>query len=1143
LESKTKRIGYKIEQVSDKILISFMNVENLETGLFRVSFSEYVLKEILGERETSYSSNPYETNYYKYLRNKYCLEKEIYIYSKNTEEDNSYNEFREMLTLIEGDFETIKKVIAKSGYKKVTMDNLGEMLEEVTNFVKDKKDINREFKLSGSYESGLAGDRYEMKLKNELKQSEIAKECAEWIRKKVEVRAYDEEHALPQKMYIMEQNEGEDSYIFGSSDFTSSGLGVVSSNKSEMNTYMKDTASTQTMLDLFNKAWSDNEKVKDVKKALLESLEVVYRENTSEFIYFVTLYNIFKDYLSDLTEEEIVKSKTGFKDSVVWNKLYNFQKDGVLGAIDKLEKYNGCILADSVGLGKTFEALAIIKYYELRNNRVLVLCPKKLRENWLVYRGNRRDNILGEDRLNYDVLNHTDLSRYTGHSGDINLEEVYWENYDLIVIDESHNFRNNNNSKENKETRYSRLLNQIIKKGVKTRVLMLSATPVNNRMNDLKNQIAFATEGNDKALSADGIKSIEQTLRKAQMAFNKWNDLEEDKSVESLLEMLEVDYFKLLDMLTIARSRKHIQKYYDTTSIGKFPERLKPINVKADVDTKNDFIKLAELNKLIKSLNLAIYSPMKYVLPSKVEQYSKKYDTNMGKTVFKQTDREESLVHLMRINILKRMESSIHSFAITVLKILKNIEGTLEKINTFEDFVEELDVEELDIEDNRLDGVLIGSKNVKIHLKDIDKIRWESELEADKVILEKILKEANKITVERDKKLVELQELIKQKVENPLNKENKKIIIFTAFADTAKYLYNNISTYILDELGLYSAIVTGSDNPKTNLKGVKTEFNNILTNFSPRSKERRDKDKPEIDILIATDCISEGQNLQDCDYLINYDIHWNPVRIIQRFGRIDRIGSQNEVIQLVNFWPNMELDEYINLESRVSGRMVMLDMSATGEENIIEEKTTMNDLEYRKKQLKQLQDQVPDIEDINGNISITDLSFNDFKMDLVNYMKNHKELLEKAPTGMYAIAKSNIDEAVKGVIFCLKKINQNIKPSEYNTLNPYFFVYIKDNGEILLNFIQSKKILDIYKKLCSGKKELYSDLIKEFNQETNNAKDMKKFTDFLEKTVENIVGKEEEKGIESLFSFDKTTLSKSVQNMDDFELISFLVIK
>ena len=497
----------------------------------------------------------------------------------------------------------------------------------------------------------------------------------------------------------------------------------------------------------------------------------------------------------------------------------------------------------------------------------------------------------------------------------------------------------------------------------------------------------------------------------------------------------------------------------------------------------------------------------------------------------------------MRINILKRMESSIYSFAITVSKILKNIDLTLEKLNNFEDIEENFNIEELDIDDTRLDSVLIGSKKVKVHLQDIDKIKWESELEGDKLILEKILNEANKITTDRDKKLIELQKLIKKKVENPLNKENKKIIIFTAFADTAKYLYENISKYVLDELGLYSAIVTGSDRPKTNLKGISTEFNNILTNFSPKSKERRDKDKPEIDILIATDCISEGQNLQDCDYLINYDIHWNPVRIIQRFGRIDRIGSQNEVIQLVNFWPNMELDEYIHLESRVSGRMVMLDMSATGEENIIEERTTMNDLEYRKKQLIQLQEQVPDIEDINGNISITDLSFNDFKMDLVNYMKNNKELLEKAPTGMYAIAKSNIDEAVKGVIFCLKQINENIKPSEYNTLNPYFFVYIKDDGEILLNFIQSKKILDIYKKVCSGENELYPELIKEFNEETNNAKDMSKFTDFLEKTVENIVGKEEEKGIESLFSFDKTTLNKSIQNMDDFELISFLVIK
>lgn len=1011
-------------------------------------------------------------------------------------------------------------------------------------FVKNKKDINREFKLSGSYERGLAGDRYEMKLKNELKQSEIAKECANWIREKVEVRAYDEEYPLPQKMYLMENKKDESACIFGSSDFTSSGLGLVPSKKLEANTYIKDFIYTQQLLNQFELYWNDKDKVKDVKTYLLKSLEEVYKENNPEFIYFVTLYNIFKDYLNDLSEEDIIKTKTGFKESVVWNKLYNFQKDGVLGAIDKLEKYHGCILADSVGLGKTFEALAVIKYYESRNSRVLVLCPKKLRENWLTYKGNRRDNILERDRLNYDVLNHTDLSRYSGYSGEINLEKIYWENYDLIVIDESHNFRNNNNKRDDKETRYSRLLNQIIKKGVKTKVLMLSATPVNNRMTDLKNQIAFATEGNEFALADYGIKSIDQTLRKAQLVFNKWNELpEERKNLETLLEMLETDYFKLLDMLTIARSRKHIQKYYDTTHIGKFPERLKPINIKNDIDTQNDFIDLDELNKLIRALNLAIYSPMKYILPSKIAEYSKKYDTKTGKSVFRQIDRETSLIHLMRINILKRMESSIHSFGITISKILKNIDITLEKLNKSQDIEENLDIDDLELDDPRLDSVMIGSKNVKVFIQDIDKIKWRAELEGDRAILERIMIEAFKIQPHRDKKLEELKDLIREKVKTPINEGNKKVIIFTAFADTAKYLYDNIADWGLEELGLYSAVITGSDNPKTNLKGMKGEFNNILVNFSPKSKGREATDRAEIDILIATDCISEGQNLQDCDYLINYDIHWNPVRIIQRFGRVDRIGSKNEVIQLVNFWPNMELDEYINLEARVSGRMVMLDMSATGEENVIVDSGEMNDLEYRKKQLKQLQDQVVDLEDIGGGISITDLTFNDFKMDLVNYMKNNKEILEKAPTGMYAVAKSNIEEAERGVIFCLKQINEEIKPSEFNTLNPYFLVYVKESGEVLLNFIQSKKILDIYKKVCLGENSLFPDLISEFNRETNNAKDMSKFTNFLEKTVENIVGKEEEKGLDSLFSFGETMLNNSVQNMDDFELISFLVIK
>lgn len=1013
-------------------------------------------------------------------------------------------------------------------------------------FIKEKKDINREFKLSGSYERGLAGDRYEMSLKNELKQSEIAKECADWIRTKVEVRAYDEEYPLPQKMYLMENKKQESSCIVGSSDFTSGGLGLVSSSKPEMNTYIKDNSYTNQMINQFNMFWNDSSKVKDVKNSLLESLEGVCRENTPEFIYFVTLYNVFKDYLDNLSEEDIVKSKTGFKNTTVWNKLYQFQKDGVLGAIDKLEKYNGCIIADSVGLGKTFEALAVIKYYELRNDRVLVLCPKKLRENWLAYKGNRKDNILINDRLNYDVLNHTDLSRYHGMSGEIDLDKIYWENYDLIVIDESHNFRNNS-ARGDKETRYSRLLNKVLKEGTKTKVLMLSATPVNNKMTDLKNQIYFATEGIDNALEFHGIRSIEQTLRKAQMAFNKWNELQDElKTLETLLEHLEMDYFKLLDMLTIARSRKHIEKYYDMSSIGKFPTRLKPINKKVRIDSEDKFIPLSELNKSIRTLSLGIYSPLKYVLPTKAKEYSDRYDTKVkGGTgsVLKQSDREESLVHLMRINLLKRLESSIHSFGLTTAKILTQIDTAIKKIDTHSKSIENINIEDIDIDDPGMEDLLIGSKKVKVLLKDIDLIRWREELVRDRSILERVLIETNKVKTTSDQKLIELKELITKKIENPINNGNKKVIIFTAFADTARYLYENINEYVHNKHGLYTALITGSDVPKSTLK-IRMELNNVLTNFSPKSKERKDSGT-EIDILIATDCISEGQNLQDCDYLINYDIHWNPVRIIQRFGRIDRLGSINNLIQLVNFWPNLELDEYINLESRVSGRMVMLDMSATGEENVIDTSNKgMNDLDYRKKQLTQLQEQVVDLEDMSGGISITDLTFNDFKMDLVNYLKENKTIVETAPTGMYAIARSNTEEANGGVIFCLKQINTEIKPSEHNPLNPYFLVYINDNDEVMYNFIQSKKILDLYKKICSGNDNLHEELIQTFNNDTDNARDMNKFATNLERVVENIVGKEEEKGIDSLFSFGATTLSNSMaQNMDDFELVSFLVIK
>ena len=1022
---------------------------------------------------------------------------------------------------------------------------------------KEVKEEKREFLLRKKYrETSLAGNEYEIALKNELNQGVIAKEFAQWIKEKVEIKSVKDNKDRPQIMFkgISIQNETDESVIQGSLDFDASGLGYAPSPVYVMNHFTKDKVSTQQFIGWFNQFWDNEEFVEDIKSEVLDSIQTMYKENTPEFIYFVTLYNIFREYLDEFDEDKIIKGKTGFKDTIIWNKLYKFQKDGVLGAIEKLEKYNGCVIADSVGLGKTFEALAIIKYYELRNDRVLVLCPKKLRDNWTLYTQNDTRNILLEDRFRYDVLNHTDLSRSSGMSGSIDLRTINWGNYDLVVIDESHNFRNNQ-ARNDKETRYSRLMKEIIKKGVNTKVLLLSATPVNNKMNDIKNQIAFITEGNDKHFENEGIKSIEATLRKAQTIFNKWVKLpEEDRTTQTFLEMINFDYFKLLDTITIARSRKHIEKYYNMSEIGKFPERLKPMNIHTEIDTKGDFEAISSINKKILRLNLAVYSPLKYVLPQKREIYSNKYDIKVqnGKSVFKQTDREQSIVHLMRVNLLKRLESSINSFTITLERILYQVEKGIEGLEkNISPEYEHLSIDDIN-NDEQLNDLLVGNK-VKVLISDVDRIRWKQDLLEDKEILENLLKEAKKISVERDAKLEKIKEVIQNKIENPINPENKKVIIFTAFADTAKYLYENINKWAYTNYNVYSALITGAGGNKTNFPKIKAEISDILINFSPKSKERSkvfENINGEIDILIATDCISEGQNLQDADFLVNYDIHWNPVRIIQRFGRIDRLGSQNDKIQLVNFWPHMELDEYINLEARVSGRMILLDVSATGEENVIEydENKKMNDLDYRKKQLKQLQESVLNLEDVSGGISITDLTMNDFKMDLLEYMKDNKRKLEKAPMGMYAISSlesSGLNEEIRpGVIYCLKQTNDSELSEEYNSLHPYYMIYVYEDGEIEYNYVHTKQILDFYKKLSKGKSEIEEDLVKIFNKETRYGRNMAKYTDMLDKAINNILGKQEEVSIQSIFSLGESSiLDDNNSSKDDFDLISFLVIK
>lgn len=1035
---------------------------------------------------------------------------------------------------------------AYSALKK-ELDKIDEMrfIFTTPSFSKNKDKEAREYEIVNN---NIFGNEFELKLRNEMTQSAVAKDCAKWLKDKVEIKSFKEPNVAQPRMIHVHNKSEEDIVINGSVDFTTDGLGITGSNRADFNNFMAGEEFTDSQLLSFDTLWNNEMVLTDVKDKLLKQMEVMYEENSGEFIYFKSLYHIFYNYLDELDEDNIVKKGNKLKETKIWNTLYQFQQDAVIGAIDKIEKYNGCILADSVGLGKTFTALAIIQYYELRNDRVLVLVPKKLRENWTIYTLNDKRNIFAEDRFRYDVLNHTDLSRERGFSGNIDLKTINWENYDLVVIDESHNFRNNPAVKD-RVTRYQRLMNDVIKQGHKTKLLMLSATPVNNKMNDIKNQIAFITEDKDNALEEIGISSINHTLKNAQAIFNQWSKLDDNtRTGEKFVDMMDLDYFKLLDTLTIARSRKHIEKYYDLAEIGEFPNRLDPINESSDIDIKKEFPTLNEINNEIERLNLSVFSPFLYILPQKREDYAKKYDIAIGegKSVFKQTDREKSLIQLMRINLLKRMESSIHSFKLTIEKLLFKINKTLEKIDNISEYNEDIDISLIDPEEDEYDELMFGKKT-KVLLQDMDLIKWKQDLKLDKEKLEFLFAQAKEVDCLRDEKLADLKKVISNKIENPINEDNKKILIFTAFADTAKYLYENISQWIFDNYGLYTALVTGSGDNKTNLKAVRnTDIDEILTSFSPISKNRNiinPEMTEEIDILIGTDCISEGQNLQDCDYLINYDIHWNPVRIIQRFGRVDRIGSKNKDIQLVNFWPNIELDEYINLKGRVENRMVMVDVSATGEENIIvNNDKVMNDLEYRKNQLEKLKDQVIDLEDVSDAISITDLTFNDFKIELMEYMKEHRKELDNAPFGIYSIVPAG--EFEPGVIFLLRQVKGVKESKDKNALTPYYLVYISEDEEVKLNYIQSKKILDYYQKLCSGKKEVFRNLVESFDRETDNGRQMDKYSQLLKESIENIIGKKQETGVRSLFTKGGTSpVKNNIEGLEEFELISFLILK
>lgn len=1000
----------------------------------------------------------------------------------------------------------------------------------------------------------IDGQEFDRHLRNKLQTQAIAQQCLDWLQSGI-VSVRQCAH-LPANLYLMSQGDAPAIAVHGSTPLTTDGLGLSVNHAVHVSTCSSQQEEVARLSQHFEMLW---ESASDAPTALQDILTPFARQYTPEHIYYAMLNTLFEHMQSDL-DANTLNQRTGIKDTTIWNKLYRFQRDAVLGIIEKMERFGGCILADSVGLGKTFEALAVIKYYELRNDRVLVLCPKKLRENWALYTVNDKRNILVGDRFGYDVLHHTDLTRMSGYSAEINLSSINWGNYDLVVIDESHNFRNAPSNTKGL-TRYSRLMQDIIKSGVKTRVLLLSATPVNNRMTDLKNQISIIVEGKDGALRTHGIVSLERTLQRAQSRFNRWQDLPEvQRTQKTLIATLGFDYFKLLDMLTLARSRKHIQKYYDMAETGQFPTRLAPHNIKTTIDATGVFPTLDKINTEVRRLNLSAYTPLKYVRPEMQNKYSEMYDMQLsGGSVFRQIDREASLIHLMRVNLFKRMESSIHSFADTVERLLGEVRSLLQRLDQadaeYTDTTELPDADTLALDDAALEEMLVGKK-IRVHMADTDRTRWRQELEEDEASLATMLQHARAVTPAHDAKLAALRGLVEQKVRQPFNAKNKKTIIFTAFADTADYLYGHLAPWAASELGIHTALITGGSGNSTNKSTLhlrRKDVQSLLAAFSPVSKERHllEPDaKGEIDLLIATDCISEGQNLQDCDLLINYDIHWNPVRVIQRFGRVDRLGSRNQCIQLVNFWPNMELEEYIRLESRVSGKMVLLDISATGEENLFEPTAAeeMNDLQYRRQQLEQLQQRVLDMEELVGGIAITDLTLTDFRTELINYRKQLEECgttLDNMPRGSFAVVcREEVDTSIApGVFFCLCDTQNVSKQDESYPLAPYYMAYVTEEGEVPLPHTQVRQLLDALRGMCITGSTVSEKALQRWNKRTRKGRHTESYTHLLAKAVRELSGVEEERRVLSLFRSGSSIPSRSgIQGINTVEVLSYLVV-
>ena len=1042
-------------------------------------------------------------------------------------------------------FEALRKELEKVSELEFIFTSPSFITSNATDKIRKER---REFfiPLAKGGESSLYGSEFEIRLRNKLTQRAIAKECADWVRRKVTFRSNSTGNPMQQFAVV----DDKAAYL-PLQGFTTADLGYERGNAvSNMVHRIDDAPMTAQYIQLFDQIWHNPDQLDDVTEAVHEHIASVYAENSPARIYFLILYNLFSEFLDNINEDVLPNDRTGYQDTQVWQSLYNFQRDAATGIINKLETYNGCILADSVGLGKTFTALAVIKYYELRNKSVLVLAPKKLSENWTNYNANLTTNIFASDRFNYDVLAHTDLSRTRGESMGLRLDRVNWGNYDLVVIDESHNFRNADYAEE-KESRYQRLMRQVIREGVKTKVLMLSATPVNNRFNDLKNQLQLAYEGESENLAKhlNISTTVEKVFSDAQRVFNTWSKLApEARTTEQILQMLDFDFFELLDAVTIARSRKHIQAFYDTTEIGAFPERLPPESIRAPLADLPNVPTFNEIFEQLQVLTLAVYTPLAYVFPSRISKYEDLYDVRGGtaRSNLGQHGREQGLKKLMTVNLLKRLESSVEAFRLTLGKIEGAVDKTLGRLQSRTGSLIDMDVDfdalDVDAEDDLNVEALSYGEKIKIDLNDIDIESWQRDLWNDRESLRELLDEMHKVTPAHDTKLQTLKRLIEEKAAHPINEGNRKALIFSAFADTANYLYRELAPS-LASAGLETALITGGGPPKTTL-GTGRDFQQVLTLFSPRSKQRHltmPKETGELDVLIGTDVISEGQNLQDCDYLVNYDIHWNPVRIIQRFGRIDRIGSINGHIQLVNFWPDISLDEYINLKERVESRMVIADLVGVGDDNILDPASA--DAAYRKEQLRKLQDEVVELEDVRAGVSITDLGLNDFRMDLLGYLSEYGDLAN-SPKGLHAVVPAQPEMGLKpGALFALRNIDTADTSNRGNRLHPHYLVYLDANGDVIADHTQVKHLLDVVRAGCRPYDQPVIEATRVFNAVTSEGTEMGMYSALLTAAIRSMIDVTDERDLESLFTDGPTTaLTQAIGGVDDFELIAFIAI-